>query len=137
MNPALPSALGLYRLAVARAKAQVGSTVLTYGDVPDDAEVDGRAYLIIDPDPGWDAVGRADGRVSNRRGRFHVRCCGSSKEQALAALDAARAAFLNWRPYTSLQYSMARETDADPLTIDRQNPMSPRYVLGLTYEVED
>lgn len=144
MTAPLPSSLGLFRLAVARAKSQLTPAtpegpqpVLVYDRVPPDEETHERAYLIIDPDPGWDGVDRADGTISTRTGRFHVRCIGGTPEQAMLALDAARAAFLNWRPYASLRHGMARETDTDPLTIDRQNPTSPRYVLGLSYEVSD
>ena len=134
--PVLPGALPLYRLVVARAKT-LEPRVLVFEKPPADDASRGVPYLIIDPDPGFDAVTRAAGGVSSRRGRWHVRCCGSSREQALLALDAARGVFLNWRPYTDLRYGAARETEADPLTVDRTVPTDIRYVLGLTYDVDD
>lgn len=136
MSAVLPSTLALYRLAVARAKT-LEPRVLAFGEIPPDEKSRDVPYLIIDPDPGWDAVARADGLVSSRRGRFRVRCIGSSREQALLALDAARGAFLNWRPYPELRFGMAVETDADPLSIDRDDPLAARYVFGLVYEIED
>lgn len=136
MIATLPSALSLYRLAVARAKT-LEPRVLVFGEVPADETSRGVPYLIVDPDPGSDSVSRGDGKVSSRSGRFRVRCCGSSREQALLALEATRGVFLNWRPYESLRFGMAIETDVDPLTIDTDDPLAKRYVLGLVYEVED
>lgn len=135
-SPALPPTLTLYRLAVARGKT-LEPRVLVFDKPPADEDSDGVPYLIIDPDPGFDAVTRGNGQVSSRRGRFHVRCCGSSLEQALLALDAARGVYLNWRPYPSLRFGMARETDASPLDIDRTVPTHIRYVFGLSYDVDD
>ena len=137
--PSVPTVRGLHALAEARAKAFFGAAppVLVFGTVPPEESSRGAAYLIIDPDPGFDQVARADGRVSSRRGRFHVRACGSTVTQATFALDKARDAFLNWWPYEGRRYGMARETEADPLTIDRSVPTDLRYVFGLTYEVDD
>lgn len=134
--PILPSTLSLFRLALNRA-SQLEPRVLVFGQWPPNEESRDVPYLVVDPDPGWDQVDRGDGRVSSRRGRFHVRACGSSTEQAALALDAARDVFLNWRPYADLRFGMAREEEADGLTIDRSVPTSPRFVFGLTYEIDD
>ena len=137
-TPPLPTVRGLHQLAVARANEYAAEhPVFAFGEVPPDESSRGVAYWIIDPDPGFDQIARADGKVSSRRGRFFVRCCGSSLGQASFSLDHARAAFLNWWPYEDPRFGMARETESDPLTIDRTVPTDPRYVFGLTYEVDD
>lgn len=132
----LPSVLTLHQLAEARARS-VEPRVLVFGDTPPDATSRGRAYLIVDPDAGWDEVARADGTVSARRGRFRVRCCGSGVSQASLALDAARGAFLNWWPYEDPRFGMCRETEAGPLIEDKSVTTDVRYSFSLTYEIDD
>lgn len=132
----LPTVLGLHELAIARAR-MLEPRVLVFGDQPADEESRGVPYLIVDPDPGFDEVARGDGRVSSRRGRFVVRCCGSSTQQAALALDAARGVFVDWRPYVSLRYGAARETDAGPMIDDKSIPTYPRYSFTLTFDVDD
>lgn len=134
----LPSVYTLHALAVARAQATVAPRVLVFGVTPPDATSRGAAYLIIDPDPGFDTVARADGRTSSRQGRFSVRCCGSTPAQAALALDACRdVAFRDWRPYSGLRHGMARETDAGPLIDDKSIPTDPRYSFTVVFDVDD
>lgn len=135
----LPTVYSLHRLALAQARATVHPRVLVYGDTPADAESRDVPYLIIDPDPGFDTVARADGRVSSRRGRFSVRCCGSTPAQAALALDACRdLAFRDWRPYGGdLRFGMARESDAGPLVEDKSIPTDVRYSFTVVYDVDD
>lgn len=132
----MPSVLTLHQLAEAKAKP-LEPRVLVFAETPPDATSRDKAYLIIDPDPGWDEVARADGSVSARRGRFRVRCCGSGVGQAALALDAARGAFLNWWPYTDPRFGMCRETDAGPLMTDKSVVTDIRYSFTLTYEIDD
>ena len=132
----LPSVLTLHQLAESKAKP-LEPRVLVFGSTPPDATSRGKAYLIVDPDPGWDQVARADGSVSSRRGRFRVRCCGSGVTQAVFALDECRAAFLNWWPYEDLRFGMCRETDSGSLIQDDSVPTDVRYSFTLTYEVDD
>lgn len=132
----MPPILGLHQLAEARAKV-LEPRVLVFGSTPPDASSRGKPYLIVDPDPGWDEVARADGSVSARRGRFRVRCCGSGVTQAALALDAARGVFLNWWPYDDPRFGMCRETDAGPLIEDKSIPTDLRYSFTLTYEIDD
>lgn len=135
----LLSVYDLHQRAVARAVATVTPRVLVYGKTPPDAESRGRAYLIVDPDPGYDATARGDGRTSSRRGRFSVRCCGSTPEQAALALDACLdVAFRDWRPYgDDLRFGMARQTDAGPLIDDNSIPTDPRFSFTVVYDVDD
>lgn len=133
----LPSVLALHELAETRA-ATLQPRVLVFGEQPADEESRGVPYLIIDPDPGFDEIGRADGRVSARRGRFGVRCCGSSRAQAALALDEARAVFQDWRPYPAdRRFGAVRETDAGPLIQDRTVPTDPRFSFTLTFDLDD
>ena len=133
----LLSVLAMHELAEARA-ATLEPRVLAFGETPPDETSRDVPYLIIDPDPGFDEVSRADGRVSSRRGRFDVRCCGSSRQQAALALDAAREAFQDWRPYPSdRRFGAVREIDAGPLIEDTTVPKDPRFSFTLTYELTD
>lgn len=136
MTNALPPVLALHRLVVARAKT-MEPKVLVFGLVPPDESSRGVPYVIVDADAGSDRVTRGDGAVSARTGRFRLRCVGSTIEQALLAVDEARACFRDWRPYLSPRFGAARETDSDPLDVDRTIPTDVRYLLGLTYEVAD
>lgn len=133
----LLSALSLYDLALARV-ATLAPRVLAFGETPPDASSHDAPYVIVDPDPGYDEASRADGRVSSRRGRFDVRCCGSSRRQALLALDAARGVYQDWRPYPSdRRFGAVRETDAGPLIEDKSVPTDPRFSFTLTFELAD
>lgn len=136
MTQSMPSVLALHQLAEVRAQT-VAPRVVVFGSTPPDVTSRVRAYLVIDPDPGWDEVARADGSVSARRGRFRVRCCGSGVTQAALALDAARGVFLNWWPYEDPRFGMCRETDAGPLIEDDSVPTDPRYSFTITYEIDD
>lgn len=137
MTHPLPSALALYDLALARA-ATLAPVVLAFGETPPDASSRDVPYVIVDPDPGFDEASRADGRVSSRRGRFSVRCCGSSRRQALFALDAARGAFQDWRPYPiDRRFGAVRESDAGPLIEDESVPTDHRFSFTLTFDLDD
>lgn len=137
MTHPLLSALSLYDLALARAET-LAPGVLAFGETPPDASSREVPYLIVDPDAGFDEVARADGLVSARRGRFDVRCCGSSRRQALFALDAARGAFADWRPYPlDRRFGAVRETDAGPLIEDKSVPTDPRFSFTLTFDLDD
>lgn len=135
MRPDLPGVLPLFRLVLARLKG-MEPRVLAFGSVPPDDASRGAAYVILDGDPGWDERGRGDDSTSERHYRFHLRCVGSSKEQALFALDEARTQLQGWRPFTSRAASAVYETDSDPLTVDRSVPTDNRYVFGLSYQVD-
>lgn len=129
-------ALSLYDLAAVRAQSAAG--VLVFGDTPPDVTTRDRAYLIVDPDPGFDEVSRAGGGASSRRGRFHIRCCGSSKRQALFALDRCRETFLDWHPFPDdRRYPAVRESDAGPAIEDKSVPTDIRWSFTLTYDLDD
>lgn len=136
MSATLPPVLTLYRLVEAHAKG-MEPRVLVFGDTPPDESSRDVPYVVVEADPGFDAIARADGSVSSRRGRFSLRCCGSSWEQACLALDAARERFRDWRPYESLRFGAARETDAMALPVDKNPPTDPRWAFRVTYDVDD
>ena len=133
----LPSVLTLYGLAETRLRA-MSPRVLVFAETPADESSRDVPYVILDPDPGFDEVTRGDGRTSSRRGRFDVRCCGSSRGQAALALDAALEALKDWRPYPAdRRFGAVRETDAGPLIEDRSVPTDPRFSFTLTFELAD
>ncbi|MGO4935687.1 hypothetical protein ACTQ40_08940 [Collinsella sp. Sow4_D11] len=136
MSHPLLSVLTLHDLALAHAR-YLEPRVLVFGETPPDASSRRVPYLVIDPDPGYDRVTRADGRVSSRQGRFSVRCCGSTPQQASLALDACRGRFVDWRPFPSLRWGAALESDAGPLIKDTSIPTEPRFSFTLTYDIDD
>lgn len=136
MKAALPRDYDLHKLAVAHAKG-IGPAVLVFGETPPDSSTLGLGYAIIDPDPGWVERARGDGSTSSKRSRFHVRCCGTSPVQAVNTMDLIRDRFLDWRPWPSLRFGAARETDAGPLVADRSVPGDTRWSFTLSYEVDD